>query len=49
MSYTVNDVVAYLDAQGIAVSPCTILPSFFDPKNEIAGKALAWLPFSKQV
>ena len=48
MSYTLDDVVAYLSAQDIEVKEHTVTPSFFDPVNQIPGRTISWLPLSKQ-
>jgi 16S rRNA C967 or C1407 C5-methylase (RsmB/RsmF family) len=45
---TVDDVISYLEHQGIAVSSFRVKPSFFDPKDQLKTATISWLPLSKQ-
>lgn len=37
-----------LKHQDILVTPVAVIPSFFDPHNEVDGTSVGWLPLSKQ-
>lgn len=45
---SISKVRDYLSSQEIFVSPAEVLPSFFDPQNEINGREVAWSSLARQ-
>lgn len=44
----IERVIAYLSVQGILAETMVVKPAFFDPRGEIHGESISWLPFAKQ-